>query len=95
MVGIMIPMLYDIKFSNAVHISTVLAVAGIVFCVLWYKYYRINRVLSRLVSPIWYSLLVKHGSKIKRMCKFFLFYAGIIGLLLAILRPSWDKKRKV
>lgn len=90
----MISMIYDIEFSNSVYIPIIWLLAGIVFAVLCYKYYKINRVLRRLVSPVWYNLLIKHGSKIKRFFKIVLFYLGIIGLLLAVLRPSWDKKEE-
>ncbi len=94
MVVIMISMISDIEFSNLVYIPLVCLIAGIAFIVSLYKYYRINRVVKNLVSPTWSALLIKHGSRIKRIFKTTFFYCGLIGLLLAILRPSWDKKEE-
>ena len=90
----MIPMIYDIEFSNALYIPLVACLAGISFLITLYKYFKIKRVVTRLVSPIWSSLLMKHGSGLKRSFKLILFFLGIVGLLLAVLRPSWDKKEE-
>ena len=90
----MISMMYNIEFSNSAYIPLVCLIAGSVFLVTLYKYYRIKRVLAQLVSPVWHSLLIQHGSMLKKSFKTFLFYFGILGLLLAVLRPSWDKKEE-
>ena len=94
MVIIMIPIMHDIEFSQSAYIPLVCLIAGIAFIVTLYKYYKIKRVLASLVSPVWYHVLIQHGSMIKKTLKVTFFYLGIIGLLLAVLRPSWDKKEE-
>jgi len=56
------------------------------------KYYH---ALQRLASEKFRSLVLKRGSQVIFMIKSTLFFIGIFCLLLAVLRPQWDKKEEV
>lgn len=64
----------------------------IAFLFLLVRWFKTTRALDRLTLKKWRDLLVKNASFTRRFIKMALFFTGFCFLMLALLRPQWDKK---
>ncbi len=62
---------------------------------LMYKWFKFYKIIQKLTSKKFKSLLIKNGSLIRYSCKTFLFLGGFGLLMLALLQPQWDKKEEI
>lgn len=72
---------------------TVLFLAIVLFCLL-VRLYKSNRALTNLAVASLRNNVVLHGSLLRKILKTSLFFIGSIFLVVALLRPQWDKKEE-
>lgn len=61
---------------------------------LWYRLYRLRGVISDIAGK-WPVLLIRNFSLGKSIVKILLMTVGILFLVLALLRPQWNKKEEL
>lgn len=59
---------------------------------LLYRFMRTRNVIQLLAGP-WVERLFKHVSVYKNIAKMVLTFISVLFLLLALLRPQWNKRR--
>jgi len=69
----------------------------VVFIVLGLALYRMRRTYKsiRLLAGTWMKQLFKHVSLVRQVSKASLLGVGVLFLILALMRPQWDKKEEV
>ncbi len=82
-------MIHWAGLQNATLAISLTILVFIFLCVRWFK---TRRALDRLTLKKWRNLLVKNASIMRRIFKTFLFFVGFCFLMLAVMRPQWNKK---
>jgi len=59
-----------------------------------YRFMRTQKAIRLLAGP-WVKRLFQHVSPYKNIAKMILTFIGVLFLLLALLRPQWNKKEEV
>lgn len=84
-----------IHWAGLDSLRTVIALGLFAVICLIIKGVKHYNVLQILVPDKFRSLVLKRGSRVRYIIKSILFFIGIFCLLLAVLRPQWDKKEEI
>ncbi|MCX5924445.1 MAG: VWA domain-containing protein [Candidatus Dependentiae bacterium] len=82
----------SISWAGLNNLALALSLSFIVFIFLLIRWFKTARALDRLALKKWRDLLVHNASLTRRIIKTALFLIGFCFLMLALLRPQWDKK---
>lgn len=90
----MFEFLKEAHFAGMHYVFKVIILLGIVFWLIFVRYFKAERAIKKLSSARLRSIVLEHGSKIRSISKAVLRLVGFIGLLVALLQPQWDKKQQ-
>ena len=83
-----------IHWAGLQNITWVILFLLIVTTCLLVRWYKSVQALRCLAATKWRDRLVLHGSLLLKAIKIVLFFVGCLFLVVALLRPQWDKKEE-
>lgn len=85
----------EIHWAGLDSLTSILVMLCLVSAILVYKGYKFSYIVNRIVSFNLRSQVLKNGSFVRYGCKTALYFTGFLFLMLALLRPQWDKKEEI
>lgn len=90
----MLQYLNTIHFAGLNNQTTALVLCFFVFLFIFFRFIKTQKSLSKLTLKKWRNLLILNASFFKLFIKAILFIIGFSFLMIALLRPQWNKKEE-
>jgi len=90
----MLNFLKTIHWAGLSNINIAISLLSFILICLLTRHIKKQKAINSLSLKKWRTLLIINSSKIRQHLKTFLFFTGFSFLLLALMRPQWNKKEE-